>query len=100
MSNPNEGYAFITEQGWTDCLSTDYPHAISVGDSYRMIQYCMKDEQGLIELLDSLGFETKRFSAKDTITDMELGSLGSFIVYGDDVHTVVDHFNPSEQFLV
>jgi hypothetical protein len=97
MSNPEEGYAFITNQGWFDHLSDMYPDAIEVGDSYRMIQYCMKDEQGLIDLSDSLGFEAKRFSSQNTITSMELGSLGPFIVYGDDVHTVVDHFNQAEE---
>lgn len=97
MSNPNEGYAFITEQGWTDHLSEKFPDAIVAGGLFRMIQYHIKDEQELIDLSDSLGFEAKRLSAQDTIAAMELGSLGPFICYGSDVHKVVDHFNPAEE---
>ena len=93
MSNPNEGYAFITNQGWTDHLQDRFPDAISVGDNYRMIQFVRADERGMVEFAEVIGISEKRLSADQTVSAMEALQQGLFIVYGDDVHRVVDHFN-------
>jgi len=93
MSNINEGYSFVTNQGFSDYLEQQYPSAISVGTDYRMIQFAKKDESEMVGFAESLGFTIKRLSAQGTIEAMDLRGIGPFIVYGDDVHVVIDHFN-------
>lgn len=93
MANANEVYAFVTDQGWLDHLSGRFPYAVNVGADYRMIQFARSDEAAMVQFAEALGFSVKHHSAIDTITAMEARSVGPFIVYGGDVHGVVDHFN-------
>lgn len=93
MSNSKEGYALITNQGYIDHVSEMWPNSIGVGDNYKLCTYAIKDESRFTELVNSLGFECKFLTAQETIDNMNNLELGPFIVYGDDIHVVVNHFN-------
>lgn len=97
MSNPREGYALITSGGYDLYAKNNWPHAITVGDDYRLIAFAKTDEPNIIEMLTNLGLSVQWFNAVVTISKMELKEDGPFVVYGQDVHTVINHFNPQEE---
>jgi len=97
VSNPKEGYAFITNGSYDLYAKHRWSYAVSIGDNYKLITFAKKDEPGLIELTESLGFEAKHLSAQSTIDAMDILGYGPFVVYGQDVHIVINYFNPVEE---
>lgn len=97
MSNPNEGYAFVTNKGWDENLSDEYPDSISVGTNYKLIQFSINDIEKLKLKSERLGYTVKNLDCKSTITQMESGQNGPFLVYYDSVHHVIDSFNSKEE---
>lgn len=95
MSNPLEVYAFVSNSYWLEHLSAGFPHAISVGDHYRMIQFVRWEESERLDQANENGIIHRKFNATKTIQQMENQVFEYFVVYGnsDDVHTVVEHFN-------
>jgi len=93
MSNPNEGYAFITNAGYEGYAKEMFPASISVGENYHLCTYAKTKELSLIAYVESNGFSCKYLGAQETIDSMTDLSEGPFIVYGDDVHLVIESFN-------
>lgn len=97
-----EKYAFITNASY-NLHGSQWPHAVSVGSNYKLIQYTYKgihdknDEQALQDYVDSIGATTKHeFDASELIPKMEAGQEGPFVCYHNVCIDVVNHFNPSE----
>jgi hypothetical protein len=95
MSNPLEIYAFVSNSYWFEHLSAEFPHAITVGDYYRMIQFVHWEESERLARASENGIIHRKFNTTKTIQQMEKQVFEYFVVYGDsnDVHTVVEHFN-------
>lgn len=96
MSNPLEIYAFVSNNYWAERLADEFPHAITVGDHYRMIQFVRWGEAERLDQASVSGIIHRKFNATKTIQQMENEVFEYFVVYGDsgDVHTIIDHFNP------
>lgn len=96
MSNPLEIYAFVGNNYWSEHLSAEFPHAIAVGDHYRMIQFVRLEESERLDRASANGIIHRKFNATKTIQQMKNQVFEYFVVYGDsdDVHMIVDHFNP------
>lgn len=97
MSNINEGYAFITKANYDLYAKDKWTNATSIGSNYKVISFSKSDEQELTGFISLLGFEAKHLSAQETIDAMVLAGHGPFVVYGQDVHTVINHFNPQKE---
>jgi len=97
MSNPKEGYAFVTNQGWSENLSDEYPDSVSVGLHYRLIQFSISDIKRLELKSELLGYNVKCLDAQSTIEGMRDNQEGPFMVYYNAVHDVIDNFNPKEE---
>lgn len=95
MSNPLEIYAFVANSYFEEHLAEEFPHAISVGDHYRMIQFVKREEAEQLDRASMNGIIHRKFNATKTIQQMEKQVFEYFVVHGDsnDVHTVVEHFN-------
>lgn len=94
MSNPKEGYAFITNANYNNYAMNEWPNSISAGSNYKLITFAKVDEQELTDLVGSLDFTCKHLSAQETIDNMIQLNQGPFVVYGQDVHAVLNSFNP------
>lgn len=93
VSNPKEGYAFITAANYESYAMGKWPNCISVGNNYKVVSFAKLDEQELTDFVGSLGFTCQHLSAQETIDNMISVKQGPFVVYGQDVHTVLNHFN-------
>ena len=89
-----EKYAFITNANYEAHAKQLWPHAIAVGDKYRMVQFASINEVQLTKWVRSLGFENKFLGALDTIAEMESNSPGPFACNYTIAIAVVNHFNP------
>lgn len=94
MSNKDEGYAFITNANYESYAMDKWPNSISAGSGYKVISFAKVDEQELTDFVESLGFACRHLSAQETIDNMTQVNHGPFVVYGQDVHSVIEYFSP------
>lgn len=90
-----EKYAFITNNNYDTHGRALWPHAISVGDNYKMVQYASINQEQLNAWVESLGFESKYLNAADTITAMEANEPGPFNCNHSTAIEVVEYFTPA-----
>ena len=86
-------YAFVTDAGWRDKLTTVRPHAPLCG-SYRILVFTESDLPKLeAEYADA---EFKYLSASETIEQMISGAVGPFICNLEQAREVAKNFTPEE----
>lgn len=86
-------YAFVTDAGWQDRLTSVRPHAPLYGD-YRLLVFTESDLPSLEAEYDDVDF--KYLEQNETIEQMVSGAIGPFICNIEQAREVVKHFTSEE----
>lgn len=86
-------YAFVTDAGWEDRLTSIRPDAPLYGD-YRLCVFSEGDLPKFKEEFSDITF--KYLTTGEMITQMEAGVIGPYLCYIEKARVVATHFTPAE----
>lgn len=93
MPIANQKYALVTVDGWELSLSERWPDAPTYGD-YKLLVFAGSDLLGIERDYHEADF--KHLSAIETIEQMNLGAIGTFICNLEQAREIAAHFTPDE----
>lgn len=87
MSNSNEGYLIVPNSQWEDGLCDAYSGEINVNNTHKLISFSKSHQDKLLKVID---VPVLFLNAQSTVDNVLSNSNSAFVLYGDDVHTVLN----------
>lgn len=93
MSELYQVYALVTDAGWSESLSEQWPHAPLVG-GYRVLVFTNVDYPLIKEQYPEVEF--KELEVEQTISAMNENELGPFVCLIEQLRQIMNHFSPPD----